>query len=478
MSTFTEFQKTEYEHVAEAHFKANEAISLFFRHYLLVMSLPLPVLGVLFGLIDRNENFEKVEISLLGVAAPFFLGVGIVGSCMVAYIINLKMDVVLYARVVNSIRKYFYDGFEGSHQNKLLMRQLPQSAYVPAYHDRPFASVVLAFAIFNTLYIVFGLHLLLLTQLNGIRSLDQLGFLTYSRTETASIVTVAFLLFCAHFVGYLLFARDREYSYLRGSAIGIDIDGVLNKHREKFCEMAAAKLGKRIRPEDIKLLPVHENTNLSDQITRLDERSIFNDPDYWTSMPELDGAADAIKSIKTAFLLPVHIFTHRPWPDVRLADSEDKMLRRTWRSAASIMAARANAGLFEKLWIHLDTWANDRAPIQYITKYWLRTRGIVFDSLLVERGNENIIYARGRYENRFNYARRKRIRFFVEDDWTKAIKLSYLCDVVFLMDHPYNRSADDDPFTHAHASVIGKLPTNVIRVKSWLELKKVLAQLV
>lgn len=72
MSTFDEFQKTEYEHVAEAHFKANEAISIFFRHYLLVMSLPLPVLGVLFGLIGRNENFEKVALSLLGVASPFF----------------------------------------------------------------------------------------------------------------------------------------------------------------------------------------------------------------------------------------------------------------------------------------------------------------------------------------------------------------------------------------------------------------------
>ena len=67
-------------------FKANEAISLFFRYYLLVMSLPLPLRGVLFGLIGRNENFEKVAISLLGVASPFFVVVGIVGSCMVAYI--------------------------------------------------------------------------------------------------------------------------------------------------------------------------------------------------------------------------------------------------------------------------------------------------------------------------------------------------------------------------------------------------------
>lgn len=30
-STFSEFQKSEYEHIAEAHFKAIEAISVFFR---------------------------------------------------------------------------------------------------------------------------------------------------------------------------------------------------------------------------------------------------------------------------------------------------------------------------------------------------------------------------------------------------------------------------------------------------------------
>jgi uncharacterized HAD superfamily protein len=116
--------------------------------------------------------------------------------------------------------------------------------------------------------------------------------------------------------------------------------------------------------------------------------------------------------------------------------------------------------------------------MKFITKYWLRSRGIRFDSLMVERGNENIVYSRGKYENRFNYARRKRIRFFVEDDWTKAVKLSYMCDVVFLIDHPYNRTSADDPSKHANESIIGRLPANVIRVKSWLELKKTIAQLV
>jgi hypothetical protein len=87
MSTFADFQKTEYEHVAEAHFKASEAISLFLRHYFLVMSLPLPVLGVLFGLIGPNDNFEKVAM-----ASPREIGGLLIGQ------INFKRKIVYVTR--------------------------------------------------------------------------------------------------------------------------------------------------------------------------------------------------------------------------------------------------------------------------------------------------------------------------------------------------------------------------------------------
>jgi hypothetical protein len=37
---------------------------------------------------------------------------------------------------------------------------------------------------------------------------------------------------------------------------------------------------------------------------------------------------------------------------------------------------------------------------------------------------------------------------------------------------------EGDPSKHAEESVIGSLPANVVRVRSWLELKKFLSQLV
>ena len=48
----------------------------------------------------------------------------------------------------------------------------------------------------------------------------------------------------------------------------------------------------------------------------------------------------------------------------------------------------------------------------------------------------------------------KLIRAFVEDDFDKAKRLADICEVVFLIEHPYNK---------------GSLPMNVIRVRSWEE---------
>lgn len=481
-SPFFEFQKLEYEKIADAHFKALEGISFFFRYYLLVMSVPLSILAVLFGVAGRGADFEKAAVSLLGLASIFLIVVGIVGFCMMMYIINIKMDVVLYSRVVNSIRKFFYDEHDADHSNKLLMRQLPQSAFFPSYRDMPFGFVILVFALFDVLYLSVGVHLFVATQIKGATAVHDLSPEIYSRTTATVFGIIILLVLVAHFIAYQVFASHREFSYLRASAIGIDIDGVLNRHREKFCEMSGRKLGKPIQPDEIKVLPVSDNVGLSHPMTRADERQIFNDPEYWTEMPAFEGAAEAIRSIKRSLLLPIHIFTYRPWPDLSASGGADRAqlraVRNAWRNAADEMAKRANAKECVRLWMNVQTYFNSRTSITYITKLWLRKSGILFDSLLVEKGNENIVYARGRFENRFNYAKRKKIRFFVEDDWVKAIKLSYICDIVFLIDHPYNRTAEENPSKHADSSVIGKLPPNILRVESWAQLKKIITQLV
>jgi hypothetical protein len=62
-SEFADFQKkVEYEHIAEAHFKTIEAISFFFRYYLLVMSLPVSIAGL--TLLRRGADRSDYQTGL------------------------------------------------------------------------------------------------------------------------------------------------------------------------------------------------------------------------------------------------------------------------------------------------------------------------------------------------------------------------------------------------------------------------------
>lgn len=98
-------------------------------------------------------------------------------------------------------------------------------------------------------------------------------------------------------------------------------------------------------------------------------------------------------------------------------------------------------------------------PIKDITKLWLRKHGFEYDWLMVEKGSDDVSDPQGHIRNRFYESRRKRIKFFVEDDIRKAVKLAYICDIVFLLDQPYNQCTEG-------------VPNNVIRVKSWDEIYK------
>lgn len=474
MSAFEEFQQSEYQHIADAHFKAIESISSFFRYYLLVMALPVPVVAAVFGLSSHALKTAGFVPAIFVFAGIFAIAVSIAGFCVLVQIVSLKMDVALYSRVVNAIRKYHYDKHDIDHANKLMMRQLPQSASFPAYWDLPFTFIVLAFAIFDTLYLLLGSHLLLLASLHP-KSIYDVGFERYSAPQLYGLGLAGVVAFLGHFAAHAVFSWHREHHYLRGRALGVDIDGVLNLHREHFCGVLAAETGIRIEAAAIRLLPVHENEDLGVRVTRNDERRVFNKPAYWVEMPVMPGAADAIKSIRTSLSLPIHVFTHRPWPDTGTSSAADREL---WRSAAQHMGELVDAKVCVRVWVWAMTTLNYRSSLTYITRYWLKSVGIPFDSLLVERGNENLAYTRGRYVNRFSYAKRKKIRFFVEDDWVKAIKLAYICDIVFLIDHPYNHAESSTSAKHHDKHTIGELPANVVRVTSWLEIKKFVNQLV
>lgn len=472
---FHAYLTTEYKNIAEAHFRTIEAISSFFRYYLLIMSVPIALLSGFVGLLSNTEErldaIDDVGV-VLGAALTL---IAIVGFTVLLYIVNLRMDVVLYARTINSIRKHFYDQAEISVEEKLRTRVLPQSPSQPSYFEPDyFLPVVAAFALLDTFYLVAGLILL-----SGTSLVD------FSLGAPPGWVWAGTVLLPAHYVAYRRYAKHREHAYLRSYSIGVDIDGVLNKHRQHFSRLLQDKVGKHLDPENITTIPLHDDPRQG--VTREDERVVFNSPEYWADMPALEGAAENLARLKNAFRLKVHIFSHRAWPDLTaVGPTQRGDVTTSWReSALALLNASGDFSRLSRLvnrarlWLWplesnnslqarwrpgaLLNWARSKvgmSPMKSITTAWLLRHELPYDTLTIEQGNENVSDPGGDFRNRFYIARERKIRFFVEDDAEKAAKLAFICDVVFLLEQPYNQKP------------VVSLPRNVRRCSSWDEIHK------
>jgi len=108
MDDFTQFQLKEYENISQAHFKTNEVLATFYRYFLLITAIPITTIGIAVMNISDDaigpETRELVQY-IFGVSA---LLLSVVGAAVVSYIEGLRLDAILYARVVNSIRDYFF----------------------------------------------------------------------------------------------------------------------------------------------------------------------------------------------------------------------------------------------------------------------------------------------------------------------------------------------------------------------------------
>jgi uncharacterized HAD superfamily protein len=466
---FEGYLGAEYRHIAEAHFRTMEAISSFFRYYLLIMSLPVTLLALAISISSQSETILETIFGLGPLIAAILFVISGVGFGVLLYIINLRMDAVLYARTINAIRKHFYDSLDMDINSKLRMRILPQTPFQPQYMEyQYFLPVVLSFALFDTFYLFWALTLL--------------GGATMTEITLQSIPWwswLALIFIFVHYGAYQLYAWHREHSYLKSYAVGVDIDGVLNKHRQHFCTLLKEKTPILLKPEEITTIPLHDCPAL--KVSREDEKKVFNDPRYWSEMEPVEDAAHNLDRLRN-MNLKVHMFSHRAWPNTFGMNSQDENeIQQQWRNRASELIEKAYgrksfSGLWQKARLQLNINAG---PIEQLTKCWLRLNNLIWDKLTIERGNEDVADPQGHFRNRFYIARKKRIKFFVEDDLEKAIKLAYICDVVFLLDHPYNRNSTDKCVECQRDCKIDKrnVPDNIRRVKSWDEIYRLIRML-
>lgn len=501
MDEFREYLGAEYRHIAEAHFRTIEAISSFFRYYLLIMSAPITVVALFIGLSDNFQGIVNIIESLRPVLVATLIVISVVGFCVMLYIINLRMDVILYARTVNAIRKHFYDQAPVDTDTKLRTRVLPQTPVQPSYDEPPyFLPVILSFAFFNTFYLTLAL-ILAGWSFHGIAEIGS----WFDRVSPWSWLGLTFL--AAHLGSYKLYARHREHAYLRSFTLGVDIDGVLNKHRHQFTKLLEENVGIRLDPDSITTIPLHDCPAL--EVSRDDEKQVFNDPRYWTEMPVRDDAAPNLARLRN-LNLKVHIFTHRAWPNTSGMKQPDReIIHEEWSNQALALTRktygdRSLHSVFNRIrlwigvsedetarivwyrvdkrlssWVHLVRTKFGSRPIEQFTKCWLRLHDIDCDDLTIEQGNEDVADPQGHFRNRFYIARQKKISFFVEDDLDKAIKLAYICDVVFLLDHPYNRNSQDkcQECRRKCKKERRNVPDNVKPVKSWDEIYRCVRRL-
>lgn len=239
-----EFLRAEYNNIAQAHLQTHTSITRFFEFYLIVVGLPITITGVILKFVGDSpsqpattsaQTISVYDRILQVINSPhgwlllvLAAVVAVVGLCMMAYIVNLRLDALLYARVVNGIRKYSFDRVRLSIREQLAIRSLPRSIHQPRYREWPFFGwVSAAFTCFNSLYVVVVFLIVAVRlSLSGTWLWLELGVVSLLSTAT-------------HVAIYEWLAHYREWHYLKTRIIGVDIDGVLSDHEPKFCEVLA-----------------------------------------------------------------------------------------------------------------------------------------------------------------------------------------------------------------------------------------------
>ena len=437
---FDEFQLSEYVNISNAHFETLKQVTTFFRFYLIIISTP----SILLLFVKINNNLSGLfkgtwELSTTIFIALMFIVLSIIGILSCMHIINIRFDAILYARTVNGIRKYFYELKKLDSLKEYSLRVLPKSTNQPKYYEiENFMPIIFTFGLINSSYFTLGCYIIYTI---GNRFFPLLNIPILLNLSYGHFILGFSLLLILHIVLYRYMSYRRNNIYLKSHYIGIDIDGVLNKHRNHFCKILKETRNKNLDPDKIVEIPVHfiSNTNVTEE----DEHYVFNQLKYWTEMPPIQQDFYFLKKMQKILGLNILIFSWRPWPDFSLIRKE-KLDSKEWSN------------------LKLLNWYKMRK----ITKKWLRKYDIIYDKLYIEKGSAYISNISFKFllkkffllKNRFYLSNYIHFKYFVEDNPKNAIKLANFCEYVFLIKHPYNIHKD--------------YPKNVILVESWSEIYK------
>lgn len=156
---FSEFLLREYDNIASAYFNIKNSISLFFRYYILIASVPITVF--LFLLDKKTVEQSYILSNSDELFSGLCLLIMLVGFGLMMYVLSMNFTATLYARQVNGIRYYYYSKNSGKSSFEEKVRVLPLDNRKPAYSLlRSVKYLLLAFSAINAFYYALGVQFL------------------------------------------------------------------------------------------------------------------------------------------------------------------------------------------------------------------------------------------------------------------------------------------------------------------------------
>lgn len=470
-NAFDSFQLEEYKNISTSHYESVKQVSDFFRNYLLILAAPAFIFTLISGKSGELDEFLKgnKQDIYYDVVFFYFAIVAGIGFFIFLYIVNLRHDAMLYARSVNKVRRYFYEksDLEIADYDKYLT--LPITSTKPRYTEKTFfVPLLVVFTIINCGFLFAGLYLKKLNSKFFGEAILPFGLPFIDLEINTFYITISLLIFGGlHWLGYIYLSRRRENYYLRYYAFGIDIDGVLNNQTSQFADYLYKLTGKKIDITKIKEIPVSLNSSLD--ISDEDEKLVFNTKEYWQSLELKKGADKKINDIQKKFGYKITFFTYRDFPQYPNDSTEKEAIKSKIRAKNYTPLEEGELPEVTANWLKNNNILS-KNETNIIIKNWfvkilykISSLFIEYKKVVIERGNPYISDTRffNNYRkeilnrNRFQSSKLKGFRFFIEDFPENAIKLSSLCDYVFMFDEPYNKQENYN------------FPKNVIRVESW-----------
>lgn len=392
------YYENEFIMLKDAHFQTSQKIITFFQYALLIFTAPLALL-----------TSDGISNSLMGLIFGF---IGLIEIIVIAYLTSLRVEALQYARQINRIRSIIYsektigDNVEKIHNRKILFSQDKK----PDYEEGgQFIYIVLVLGCFSAFYSFVGMYKLL-----------RYYFFIEKNYLRYAMIYGWFMLLLAMVIYRKVCIKGENGTEYFTRKIGVDIDGVLNNHEETFVSICNQINGTNLEKSDITTLPVHDG----ERITLQEEQNVFKTKEYWEEqIPTKDVVHYLIEEIRNKYGYKPYIFTWRDWTVEKNINGEKVCYN-----------------------------------MKKETKRWLKRVGIKYKKIRFEKGNIDrpVSSIHLKYWTRFYFAKKYKIQYFVEDNTNNAIKLSHICEYVFLFDHLYNRTEN--------------LPYNVIRVSSWKEI--------